>query len=85
MQQIQNTETRVHEVKQAMTERVDKVENQMESICFSQKAGAKKAMGYGVFGLKDEILQELDKEIDVPKTKLMVKFNEDRQTTATRL
>ena len=71
-QQMQRIEAQVREVAQAMTERVDKVENQMGSIRLSQKEEAEKAVGSGVFGLKAEILQELDKEIKALETRLMV-------------
>ena len=64
---------------------MDKVEYQMESIRFGQKEEAEATMGHGIFELKTQILQEIDKEITVVKTKLMVKMNEDHQTTATRL
>ena len=40
--QIQNTETEIHEVPQAMTERVDKVEPQIESISLFKKKKLKR-------------------------------------------
>ena len=43
------------------------------------------AVGHGISELKTQSLQEIDKEITTLKTKLMVKMNEDRQTTATCL
>ena len=68
-----------------MTERMDKVEYQMESIRSRQKEEAEAAVGHGISELKTQILQEIDKEITALETKLMVKMNEDHQTTATRL
>ena len=68
-----------------MTERMDKVEYQIESIRFGQKEKAEAAVGHGIFELKTQILQEIDKEITTLETKLMVKMSEDRQTTAARL
>ena len=83
--QMQSTATQVCGIAQAMTEQMDKVEYQMESIRFGQKEEAEAAVGHGISELKTQILQEIDKEITALETKLMVKMNEDRQTTATRL
>ena len=57
-----------------MTERVDKVEYQLESIRSCRKEEAKIAVNNGIYGLKTQILQEVDNEIDVLETKLMVKI-----------
>ena len=84
-QNIQNTSIQVHEVAQAMSERVDKVEQEMESVCFGQKEEVDWALQYGIFGLKIVILCEVDQEIVVLETRLEVKINEAHQTTATRL
>ena len=83
--QMQSTETQVLGIAQVMTEQMDKVEYQMESIRSGQKEEAEAAVGHGISELTTQILQEIDKEITALKTKLMVKMNEDRQTTATRL
>ena len=82
---MQSTATQVRRIAQAMTEQMDKVEYQMESIRSGQKEEAEAAVGHGISELKTQILQEIDKEITTLETKLMVKMNEDRQTTATRL
>ena len=42
-------------------------------------------MDHVTFGLKSEILREVDKDIEVLETRLMVKMNEAHQTMATRL
>ena len=57
----------------------------MGSIRSDQKEGAEWAVGYAIFGLKNKILCEVDKEIAVLETKWQVKMNEPYQTTATRL
>ena len=68
-----------------MTEQMDKVEYQMESIRSRQKEEVEVAAGHGISELKTQILQEIGKQITALETKLMVKMNEDRQTTTTRL
>ena len=82
---MQSTTTQVCGIAQAMTERMDKVEYQMESIRFGQKEEAEAVVGHQISELMTQILQEIDKEITALETKLMVKMNEDRQITATRL
>ena len=59
-QNVQNTSSQVREIAQAMSKRVDKVEQQMESVCSSQKEEADQVVEYGIFGLKTEILHEVD-------------------------
>ena len=82
---MQSTKTQVRGIAQAMTERMDKVEYQMESIFSGQKDEVEAVVGHGISELKTQILQEIDKEIIALETKLMVKMNEDHQTMATRL
>ena len=82
---MQSTATQIRGIAQAMTEQMDKVEYQMESIRFGQKEEAEAAVGHGISNLKTQILQEIDKDITTLETKLMVKMNEDHQATATCL
>ena len=49
---MENTETQICEVAQAMTERVDKVEHQLESIRSSQNEEADLVANDGFYGLK---------------------------------
>ena len=56
-----------------MTEWVDKVEHQLESIRLSQKDEAEAVvLDCGVYVVKTQILQEVDIEIDALETRLMV-------------
>ena len=82
---MQSTATQVCGIAQAMTERKDKVEYQMESIRIGEKEEVEAVVGLQISELKAQILQEIDKEISALETKLMVKMNEDHQTTATHL
>ena len=58
MQNLQNIGTQVHEIAQAMSGQIDKVEQHLESICSDWKEEANQAIGYAIFGLKMEILRE---------------------------
>ena len=49
-QNIQNTSTQVREIAQAMSERVDKVEQKMKSVRSSQKEVVDQAVEYGILG-----------------------------------
>ena len=68
-----------------MIERVDKVEHQMESIRSGQKEEVKTALGHRISELKMQILQDVNKKMTALETILMVKINEDHQTTASHL
>ena len=68
-----------------MAERVDKVEQRIESICSDREKEVEQVVGHVTFGLKSEILHEVEKEIEALETRLMVKMNEASQTMATRL
>ena len=72
-QKIKNIDTQVREMIKAMTERLDKVEHQLESIHASQKEEAESAVEYGIFELKTEILCEVDKEVTTLETKVEIK------------
>ena len=48
----------------------------MASICFDQKEEAEWAMRYEVFGLKSEILAEVEKKVVALETRLEAKMNE---------
>ena len=60
MQHIQNTDSEVRDIAQAMSERVDKGEQKMETVRSDQKEEADRAVGYAIFELKMEILCEVD-------------------------
>ena len=79
MQNIQNTDTQV------MSERVDKVEQQMDSVHFDQKEEADRVVGYTISRLKNEIMREVDKEVAALEVRMEVKMNEACQTTTTHL
>ena len=44
-----------------MSEPLDKVEQKMEFVHSDQKEEADRAVGYPIFGLKNEIMHEVDK------------------------
>ena len=55
----------------------------MESVRFDQKEEADRAVGYAIFGLKNEIMREVDKEVMALEARMGVKMNEARQTILT--
>ena len=57
----------------------------MESVCSDQKEEADRAVVYVIFGLKNEIMPKVDKEVAALEVRAEVKMNEARHTTATRL
>ena len=59
-----------------MSERVDKVEQKMEFVRSDQKEEFDRAIGYAIFGLKNEIMCEVDKEVMVLEVRMEVKMNE---------
>ena len=63
VQKIQNIETQVCEIAQAMTKRVDNVEHQLESIRSYQKIEAEMAVQHRIFELKTQILHEVAKRL----------------------
>ena len=68
--------THVCKSTQAASEQMDRVEQQLEYVHSGQKEEADWAMEYGIFGLKTEILCEVDPEIATLETRLEVKVNE---------
>ena len=52
----------------------------MESVCSSQKEEADQVVEYAIFGLKTEILHEVDQEVALLETRLEVKMNGAHQT-----
>ena len=84
-QNIQDIGTQAREVSQAMSERVDKVENQLESIRLNMKTEAYLAVSYKVNELKTEVTSAVDQKMMALETRLMGHINEIRQTMAIRL
>ena len=85
METMQNTFTQVHEIAQAMSGWMDKVDQHLEYVCSDQKEEADLAVGYAIFGLKTEIMRELDQEVTMLETRLEAEMNEACQATATLL
>ena len=68
-----------------MSERVDKVENQLESIRSNMKTEAYRAIAYKGNELKTEVTSVVDQKMMALETRLMGHINEIRQTMAIRL
>ena len=68
-----------------MSKRVDKVENQLESIHLNMKTEAYLAISYKVNELKTEVTGAVDQKMMALETRLMGHINEIRQTMAIRL
>ena len=64
---------------------MDKLEKKLESICYDQKEETDRSVGSAIFGLKTEILREVDQEVEVLETTLEAKNEQARQTTAMHL
>ena len=82
---IQNIDTQVPKITQAMSGRMDKVEQQMEPIHSDlwRETGVK--LGNSNYGLKKQISVEVDQKIAVLEARLEARMNETRQITATHL
>ena len=84
-QNIQNIGSQIHEIAQATSRRMDLLGQQLGSICSGQKEEADQAVGYAIFGVKTEILSEVDQEVEELEKRLEAKKNKARYTTSTNL
>ena len=59
-----------------MSRRMGKVEQRLEFVCSDKIEEAKRAMGYAIFGLKSEILHEVDQKVIALRGIIEAKMNE---------